>query len=188
MATRVRDILRESLPLLLAMSVLEIVAGSFLGRMEESLERLPGLLAMTPAVLALRGNISTSMGSRLGTLTRFGLLPRDRLWSAPVAQNITASLVLGVVLSFAAAVLADVVSRAFGHPSIGIPTLTVIAVTAGVVSGVLMGGVAVVTMRVAFRKGLDLDNVSGPVLMTASDVVTLLSLWLISGLVLGGVS
>jgi cation transporter-like permease len=54
---RIRDILKESLPLLLALVALEFLAGSFLGRMEASLEKLPGLLAMVPAVLALRGNI-----------------------------------------------------------------------------------------------------------------------------------
>lgn len=61
--TRVQDILRESLPLLLVMAAIEVIAGSFLGRMEHSLERLPGLLALIPAVLAMRGNISTSMGA-----------------------------------------------------------------------------------------------------------------------------
>ncbi len=173
----VRDILRESLPLLLGMAVLEVLAGSFLGRMEASLERLPGLLALVPAVLAMRGNISTSMGSRLGTLTRFGLVPRDR-WTSPLVwHNIVASLVLGVVLAFAAAVLAHVVTVAAGLPSAGVLRLGAIAVTAGVLSGVVMGAVAIVTMRVAFRRGLDLDNVAGPVLMTMSDVFTLLSLF-----------
>lgn len=175
--TRVLDILRESLPLLLAMAVLEVVAGTALGHMEESLSRLPGLLALVPAILAMRGNISTSMGSRLGTATRFGLVPRDR-WFSPVAwQNLVASLVLGVVLSVAAAALADRVTRAVGLESAGFLPLAAIAVTAGLASGVLMGGVALVTMRVAFKRGLDLDNVAGPVLMTASDVLTLLCLW-----------
>lgn len=172
----VRDILRESLPLLLAMAMIEVVAGSFLGRMEHSLERLPGLLALVPAVLAMRGNISTSMGSRLGTLTRFGLIPKDRPLSPPVIQNVIASLVLGVILSLAAAVLAHTVTIALGLPSAGVLRLGAIAVVAGLASGIIMGGVAIVTMRIAFRRGLDLDNVAGPVLMTASDLFTLLCL------------
>lgn len=183
--TGVRDILRESLPLLFGMAVLEVVAGSFLGRMEHSLERLPGLLALVPAVLAMRGNISTSMGSRLGTLTRFGLLPRDR-WTSPLVwHNVAASLVLGVVLAFAAAVLAHLVTVWAGFPSTGILRLGAIAVVAGLLSGVVMGGVAIVTMRIAFRRGLDLDNVAGPVLMTFSDVFTLVSLFAVARL-LGG--
>lgn len=176
----VRDILRESLPLLLGMAVLEVLAGSFLGRMEQSLERLPGLLALVPAVLAMRGNISTSMGSRLGTLTRFGLIPRDR-WATPLVwHNVAASLVLGIVLAFAAAVLAHLVTVAAGLPSAGILRLGTIAVAAGLLSGVVMGGVAIGTMRIAFHRGLELDNVAGPVLMTASDVFTLLSLFVVA--------
>ena len=180
--TRVLDILRESLPLLLLMAVVEVLAGSFLGRMEGSLERLPGLLAMVPPALAMRGNISTSMGSRLGTWTRFGLVPRDRWVSPPIVQSITASLVLGVVLSFAAAVLADVVTRASGLPSAGVLRLSAIAILAGLASGVVMGFVAIATMRTAFRRGLDLDNVAGPVLMTMSDLTTLLSLYVAAAL------
>ncbi len=183
--TGVRDILRESLPLLLGMAMLEVIAGSFLGRMETSLERLPGLLALVPAVLAMRGNISTSMGSRLGTLTRFGLIPRDRWVSPLVWHNVTASLVLGVVLAFVAAALAHIVTVAAGLPSAGILRLGAIAVSAGLLSGVVMGGVAIVTMRIAFRRGLDLDNVAGPVLMTMSDVFTLLSLFAMA-LLFGG--
>lgn len=184
MAT-VRGILRESLPLLLAMAVLEVVAGSFLGQMEASLDRLPGLLALVPAVLALRGNISTSMGSRLGTLTRFGVIRQDR-WAAPaVWHNLAASIVLGIVLSVAAAVLAHGLTLRLGFASAGIPALATIAVTAGLASGLIMGGVAVVTMRIAFRRGLDLDNVAGPVLMTFSDVFTLLSLFVTAHLMEG---
>lgn len=176
--TRVGDILRESLPLLLVMAMIEVLAGSFLGRMEHSLERLPGLLALIPAILAMRGNISTSMGSRFGTLTRFGLIPRDRFLVPAVTHSIVASLVLGVVLAFAAALLAHGVTRAAGFESAGILVLASIAITAGLLSGIVMAGVALVTMRVAFRRGLDLDNVAGPVLMTMSDLTTLLSLFL----------
>ena len=174
--TRVADILRESLPLLLIMAIIEVVAGSFLGRMEHSLERLPGLLALIPAVLAMRGNISTSMGSRFGTLTRFGLIPRDRFLVPAVGHSFAASLVLGVILSLVAAALAHVVTVMAGFESAGILALALIATVAGLVSGVLMAGVALVTMRVAFRRGLDLDNVAGPVLMTMSDLLTLLCL------------
>lgn len=175
--TRVRDILAESAPLLLAMAVIEVIAGSFLGRMEASLERLPGLLALVPAVLAMRGNISTSMGSRLGTMTRFGLLREGRISNPIVANNLVASLVLGVILAVAAAGLAHWVTISIGLDSAGFVPLAIIAVVAGLVSGVIMGFVALLTMRVAFHRGLDLDNVAGPVLMTASDLFTLLCLF-----------
>ncbi|MGB1697787.1 MAG: magnesium transporter [Thermoplasmatota archaeon] len=159
------------------MASVEVLAGSFLGHMEESLDRLPGLLAMVPAILAMRGNISTSMGSRLGTQTRFGLIPRDRIFSPIVVQNLVASIVLGIILSVLAAVLAHVVTVQLGLESAGILRLSIIAVTAGLLSGFVMGGVAIGVMRLAFKRGLDLDNVAGPILMTASDVTTLLVLF-----------
>ncbi len=181
----VRGILRETLPIVLLMAVLEVLAGGLLGSMEHSLNQLPGLLAMVPAVLAMRGNISTAMGSRLGTLTRFGLIPRDRLLVPVVGHSIVASLVLGLVLAVAAAGLAHWVTLSIGLESVGFIPLAVIAVSAGLISGVLMAVVAVVTMRIAFRRGLDLDNVAGPVLMTFSDVATLAALFLMARLVGG---
>ncbi len=180
MEAGVRSIVRESLPLLIAMATLEVIAGSFLGRMEHDLERLPGLLPLVPAVLAMRGNISTSLGSRLGTAVRFGLVPRDK-WRVPIIwHNLAASLLLGIILAVAAAIIAYLSSTALGLPTVGIPRLATIAVLAGLGSGIIMAAVAVVTMRVAFRRGLDLDNVAGPILMTGSDVFTLLFLWLVA--------
>lgn len=181
----VRGILRETMPLVLAMAVIELIAGSFLGRMEDRIEMLPGLLALVPAIIAMRGNISTAMGSRFGTLTRFGLIPRDRLSTPTVRQHLIASLVIGVILAIAAAGLADVITRSFGFASVGFVRLAIIAVVAGLASGVIMGGVALVTMRIAFNRGYDLDNVAGPVLMTFSDLFTLLCIWGVA-LVVGG--
>ncbi len=181
----VRGILRETLPLVLAMAVIEVVAGSFLGRMEERIEQLPGLLALVPAVLAMRGNISTAMGSRFGTLTRFGLIPRDKLVTPAVRQHLIASLVLGVILAVAAAAIAHFLTIGLGFESIGFATLATIAVVSGLLSGVIMGGVALLTMRSAFKRGFDLDNVAGPVLMTFSDLFTLLCLFAVA-LLFGG--
>lgn len=182
-----KGILREALPLLLVMAAIEVVAGAFLGRMEANLERLPGLLALVPAILAMRGNISTSMGSRLGTAARFGTLPRDK-WVSPVVwHSFAASIVLGLILSSAAAVIAHYVTVSLGLESAGILALATIAVGAGLLSGIVMGAVAVITMRVAFRRGLDLDNVAGPVLMTMSDLFTLLSIFVFATLVGGAV-
>jgi mgtE-like transporter len=183
--TGVRDILRESLPLLLAMAALEVIAGSFLGRMEHSLERLPGLLAMVPAVLAMRGNIYASMASRLSTATRFGSVPPDR-WTSPVVwHNVAASMALGVIVAFGAAVLAHLTTRSIGLPSAGILPLAAIAIISAVLSGVVMSGITVAVMRISFRRGLDMDNIAGPIIMTSGDVVTLVALWL-SALWIGG--
>jgi mgtE-like transporter len=176
----VRTILRETLPLVLAMAVIELIAGSFLGRMEERIEQLPGLLALVPAVLAMRGNISTAMGSRFGTLTRFGLIPRNKMITPAVRQHLIASIVLGIILAMAAAAIAHFVTLSLGFQSAGLFTLATIAVVSGAVSGVIMGAIALLVMRLAFRRGFDLDNVAGPILMTFSDLFTLLCIFAVA--------
>lgn len=180
MAGGVAGILRESLPLLLALVIVEVAAGLFLGEMEHDLERLPGLLAMVPAILAMRGNIYASMTSRLGTASHFGLLPRDRWFSPLVWQNLGAAMLLGLVVSAAAAVMAHAATRMLGLESIGVPLLAFIAVTSSILSGLVMSGVSLLTMRVSFRRGLDMDNIAGPIIMTTGDLFTLMSLFLVT--------
>lgn len=172
----VRDILRESLPLLLGLVVLEVIAGSFLGHMEAHLERLPGLLALVPPILAMRGNIYASMASRMGTAMRFGLVPRDRWVSRPTVHNVGASMVLSLVMAAFAALLAHATTLWIGLESAGILALAVIALASAFLSGIVMTVVALVLMRLAFWRGLDMDNIAGPIIMTTGDLFTILSL------------
>jgi mgtE-like transporter len=117
------------------------------------------------------------MTSRIGTAARFGLIPSDRWVSSLVWQNLGVSMALGIIISMAAAALAHVTTLALGYESAGIVALTAIAVLSAVLSGLAMSLVSVLTMRVAFRRGLDMDNIAGPIIMTTGDVFTLAALW-----------
>ena len=49
-----------------------LIAGLTLGGITGTLERLPGLLVLIPAAIAVRGTIFGAMGSRLGTAIHTG--------------------------------------------------------------------------------------------------------------------
>ena len=61
-----KEMVKQSLPLLIFCGLGGIVAGSTLGVMIDLLESIPGLIVVVPGIIALRGNISTAFGSRLG--------------------------------------------------------------------------------------------------------------------------
>ncbi len=163
-----------------------VTAGLLLGRMQEVLTRNPGLLIMVPALIALRGGISGAMGSRLGSAIHMGLIEKGNLWNEETRQNVLAALFLSVLLSFLAGLLSHITAVMVDLESAGLLKLVLIATLAGTAAGVVQVGFTFGIILMAFRWGLDPDNVTTPSLATVGDVVTILLLFVVS-ILLGGV-
>jgi mgtE-like transporter len=93
------SIVREVLPFELLATVGGVVAGLILSGMTEELQVIPGLLVITPAVLGMRGNISSTLGSRLGSAIHMGLITKIER-NPELLNNIGGSLLLSLLLSF----------------------------------------------------------------------------------------
>ena len=76
-----KEMLKQSLPLLIFCGIGGIVAGSTLGVMADILQNIPGLIVVIPAIIALRGNISTAFGSRLGSAYHLGIIDAENKWN-----------------------------------------------------------------------------------------------------------
>ena len=94
-----KEMVKQSLPLIVLCGLGAIVAGSTLGVMIELLREIPGLIVIIPAIIALRGNISTAFGSRLGSAYHLGVIDADNLWNEELKQNIIGSLMLSFFVS-----------------------------------------------------------------------------------------
>lgn len=171
---KIGAVLRQSLPLLLLCGVGEVFAGTLFGRSTETLELIPGLIVLVPALIGLRGNINSTMGSRLGSAAHMGLISSENFWNDEMKENFKASLILSVVMSFIAGLLALLVIYASGNTSANILLkIVTIAVLAGSISGILLAFITIAIIMYAFKRGLDPDNVVGPSLATVGDVITL---------------
>jgi len=159
------------MPLLLGCGMGEILVGSFFGQLD--LEMLPGLIVLVPAIIGLRGNISVALGSRLGSGFHLGVIDFSRSWRGEVKENIIASLLLSSFMSIIIGVFAYGTCRLFGLSSMGIFYFVGIALMAGFVSGMALATLAILTVYVAFRRGYDPDNITGPVLATLGDIITI---------------
>jgi len=166
-----QDLIRQSMPLLLGCGMGEIIVGSFFGQLD--LEMLPGLIVLVPAIIGLRGNISVALGSRLGSGFHLGVIDFSRSWKREVKENIIASLFLSSFMSIIIGVFAYSTCQLFGLSSMGIFYFVGIALMAGFVSGVALVSLAILTVYVAFRRGYDPDNITGPVLATLGDIITI---------------
>jgi mgtE-like transporter len=184
---KIGAVLRQSLPLLILCGIGEVFAGTLFGHSAEALKLVPGLIILVPALIGLRGNINSTMGSRLGSAAHMGLISSGDFWNDEMKENFKASLILSVVMSFVAGLLALVVIYASVESSASLLLkIVVIAVLAGSIAGIVLAFITIAIIMYAFKRGLDPDNVIGPSLATFGDVITLICIFGVAFLI-GGI-
>ncbi len=178
------SIVREALPFELVATVGGVFAGLILSGMTNELQMIPGLIVIAPAVLGMRGNVSSTLGSRLGSAIHMGLITEVDRKNPELTNNIFGSLLLSFMLSIFLGILGHYMTLAMGLESAGPLVLTSIAVIAGVSSGLILSVVAVLFALGMFRFGFDPDNVVTPAIATIGDIVSMMMLFIAARLVL----
>ncbi|MES3517261.1 MAG: magnesium transporter [Natronomonas sp.] len=166
------DVYKGALPVILVSLVAGLFAGTILGSetMRDGIESVPGILVLLPAFLATRGGVYGSLGARLssglhqGTIEPYFDLGDRRLYNA-----IVASFLNGMIVSVFIAVVAFGVLVVIGRTG-SLLELVGIMLVAGFLSAILMLSVLVSVLFVGYRRGLDPDNLIGPVVTTLGDV------------------
>jgi mgtE-like transporter len=160
-----------------------LIAGLTLGKIDQTLAELPGLLILVPAAVGMRGNVFGALGSRLGTSVHTGTFRLSRRLDTEVGQNLAAAVLLSLALSWILAVAAKAIAAATGHGSIGVGDYIVISVLGGLIPIVVVMAMTVGITALGVRRGWDVDNVAAPIVTAAADSITLPSLWLATHLV-----
>jgi len=176
-----REMVKQSLPLLVLCGIGAIVTGHVFSAMQDLFQPgsesfIPGLIVVIPAIIAMRGNISTALGSRLGSAYHLGIINEQDFFNQELSQNIIGSLTLSVIMSFVVGILAYFTSILLGF-SPDIVKLVVIVVLAGTFSGIILSLLTVVIIYIVFKRGYDPDNITGPALATFGDIITILSIF-----------
>lgn len=170
---------RQGFVALMVGLVASMVAGITLGGISDTLERLPGLLVLIPAAIALRGTIFGAMGSRLGTAIHTGTYRLTTRSDSVLGQNVLASAVLSIFASVVLAVLARIISSVFGvADAISVADFITISIIGGVLSSAVVMVLTVALAETSVRAGWDFDNVMAPLVTAAGDMVTLPALFL----------
>ena len=168
-----KTMVKQSLPLFILCGLGAVFAGSTFAGMASIFQEIPGLIVVIPAIIALRGNISTAFGSRLGSAYHLGVIDAENMWNNELKQNIIGSLVLSFLVSIIVGVLAYVTTVLFFDITPDPVKLIVIVLLAGVISGVILTLLTVGIIFIVFRRGYDPDNITGPALATFGDIVTM---------------
>lgn len=157
-----------------------ILGGLGLAKFTGTLEKIPGLLILIPAFLEMRGNISGSLASRLGTYLHLGKIKpfkRNEILDA----NISASLLLSISTSLFIGLFAIFMSYLIKIQIHSIKII-LISILSGVLSSFLMLFLTIFTSFLLYSKGYDPDNIMGPYVTTIGDVVSILTIVLVAGM------
>jgi len=171
-----KEMLKQSLPLLIFCGLGGIVAGSTLGGMVQIFQKIPGLIVVIPAIIALRGNISTALGSRLGSAYHLGIIDADNMWNEELKQNILGSIALSFITSVIIGILAYVSSILLNVYPDPLKLITIVLL-AGAISALILTQLTIVIIYIVFKRGYDPDNITGPALATFGDIVTMLCIF-----------
>ena len=172
-----KEMLKQSLPLLIICGLGGIVAGTTFSVMIDLLNSIPGLIVVIPAIIALRGNISTAFGSRLGSAYHLGIIDEDNLWNEELKQNILGSLTLSFFISIIIGILAYFTTVVFFKIYPNPIKIILIVIIAGVISAIILTFLTIIIIFLVFKRGYDPDNITGPALATFGDIVTMICIF-----------
>ncbi len=163
----------ESFVALFISVITAVSAGLLLGKYEETLLLLPGLIILVPPALGMRGNLFAALGSRIGSALHIGTLDRFSMQNSVVRDNVKANILLTIIMSVVLGAMAELLSVALGIESIGLFSFVLISFVGGVLAGLLLLAITFGTAILAYRQGWDLDNIHAPLITALGDFVTI---------------
>jgi mgtE-like transporter len=176
----VRAITRAMLPVLLALTLVEIGSGLVLGSFEEELLRSPSLLVLVPVTIGSAGNLGSVLAARLSTAFHLGTLsfaPDDDVLVGNAVATVALAATIFPLVGAGAWLLAEVTVGAALRPA----RVVAVAVTSGLVLSVLAVAVTLVATYAAYRRELDPDDVVIPVVTNVCDVLGVVVLFVVVG-------
>ena len=178
----VRRIVRTMIPLLAALSVIQLVSGTVLETYEAVLLRYPALLVLVPVQIGTAGNLASITCSRLTTqlyLGTYELSPSN----PPLRANAGAVFALAATVFGAVGVAAWAIGLALGG-SLALGRVLLISLVSGMALAALVVVASVAAVEASYRIGLNPDDTTIPVVTNLCDVAGVLILFAVVSVVL----
>ena len=166
----VRAIVRDMLPVLVVLTLVELGSGLVLDTLQDTLLRYPSLLVLVPVTIGMGGNLGSILAARLSTSFHLGTLSFDPT-DEHLAGNALATLALAISIFPIVGIGAWGLTAVFGGVRLGPGTVVAVALSSGVALAVLAVAVTLSVTYVAYRFSLDPDDVVIPVVTNTCDVL-----------------
>lgn len=172
--------IRTSLSALAVGLMATLAAGLVLAASGQRIAGVPGLLALIPAAIGMRGSVFGALGSRVATAILTGEFRPGLDPGSFLGRQLRAVAILSVTTATQAGLLAWAVSALLGLTTVPLLALVAVALIGGMLSSVVLAAVVVGVARLSRARGWSMDDVGAPTITAAGDLVTLPSLLLAS--------
>ncbi|MGM0605698.1 MAG: magnesium transporter [Halobacteriota archaeon] len=169
-------------PLLAALSILQMVSGSVLESFEAVLLRTPSLLILVPVQIGTAGNLGSIMCSRLSTQLHLGTFELS-IHNHDVQSNSLAVMGLGLTVFTLVGVAAWALGQALGG-TLSLAAVMTISLVSGMLLSVFVVIVSLVSVYGSFKLGYNPDDTTIPVVTNVSDITGVLILFGVVSIVL----
>lgn len=170
-----RDV-RECIFALFLCTVGDLITGLVMGHSSSIFILVPALIILIPPSAGLRGNVFSSLGSRLSSYLHTGRLPTSLKPNPLLNENIASSLFLLMFFGFIDGVAASSIAYVLGLDRRFITTtvnLVLIAEITAIISAFILIPATVLLVVGSFRGGWNPDHTTIPIVTLFGDMITL---------------
>ena len=176
----VRQIVRQSTPILFLCSILGTVAGGILNNSISTLLKNQTLLTLVPLFSGESGGLVSILGARLSSALHSGLIDPVLKPKKHTMENFIAIVTLAVVMYPLIGFLAETSTLAFDNVGVGFLHSLSISFVAGMILILIMLLVVFYISTISYRRGLDPDNIVLPLSTSLTDSISTLILIVVS--------
>ncbi len=166
-----RQIVKESFPMLIALGSISILAGITIEGKLESFLVYPILIVLIPPLLSTNGAIGSVLSARIATKLHLGLVRPKKFSFSAISEDVTVAYLLCVPVFLLLGIACYVLGIVFALSSPSFLTLMGIALTAGILSTTISNIVGYFTAVITYGFGLDPDNFAVPSVTSISDFI-----------------
>lgn len=172
-------IVMQSILILLVSGALSTLSGVLLQSSIEKILLLPSIIILIPAFLEEGGNIGNILASRIATKLHLGQMGTVLKIDKETKKEFKSSYILALFIFPVVAVLSYLFEVASGIATIGLFWMVFVSTLAGII---LVSMIIIMTFFISvlsFKRNLDPDNVTIPIIMGIADILGVLSLLIV---------
>lgn len=164
-------IIKESLPILLLCGMLGVLSGSTLTSRIEDFIAIPGLLILIPPFLEDGGALGGILASKLSSMLHLGSLDCEKPFSRDVGKLFALSHLLSIFVFSMVAIFGYISAHFLNIQTLPFTDILIVSILAGEILTLIVNLVTYYTAILSFKRGIDPDNVTIPIITSVIDLV-----------------
>ena len=182
----IRNIVRQSTPVLFVCSILGTLAGGILNGSITTLLKSQTLLTLVPLFSGESGGLVSVLSARLSSGLHSGLIDADLKPGKVTLENFSIVIFLSLIMFPIIGFLAEASTTVLGNAGVNYLNAILISLIAGMIVVGVMLLIVFYISTISYRKGLDPDNIVIPISASFTDAISSLIIISVSLVILGG--